>query len=190
MLPRADFLLQLRSLRQTVVEGGLHPLLLGLYEFGHRYVTGAPPQRYSRITPQLYVSGQHRRHGWAQLAALGITAVVNLRQEYDDAAAGIAPLRYLYLPTIDATPPSLEHLRAGVEFIRQEIARGGKVYVHCAAGIGRAPTLAAAYLVSTGLTPTQAWQHILLVRPFVRPTHRQKAIVERFAEQQGDKDQV
>jgi predicted protein tyrosine phosphatase len=150
-----------------------------------RILTGAPIRRVSQITPQLHVGGQYRRRGWRRLAARGITAVVNLRTEFDDAAAGVAPERYLYLPTVDDTPPALEQLRQGADFIAQEIARGGAVYVHCGAGVGRAPTTAAAYLVSTGMTPDEAWTRIRSVRPFIRIKPEQAAQIERFARSAG-----
>jgi len=130
------------------------------------------------------VGGQYRRRGWPRLAARGITAVVNVRVEFDDNDAGIAPPRYLYLPAVDDEPPTLEQLRAGVTFIAEEIARGGGVYVHCGAGIGRAPAMVAAYLASTGLTPDQAWARIREVRPFIRPKPVQVAQVERFVGEQ------
>ena len=150
-----------------------------------RIVTGAPIRSVSQISPQLHVGGQYRRRGWPQLAARGITAVVNLREEFDDNDAGIAPPRYLYLPAPDDNPPTLEQLRKGVAFMEKEIGQGGGVYVHCGAGIGRAPTMAAAYLVSTGLTPDQAWASIRAVRPFIRLKPVQVAQVERFAETLG-----
>jgi len=155
----------------------------GLWAADHavRIVTGAPIRRVSQVTPQLHVGGQYRRRGWRRLAARGVTAVVNTRIEFDDNDAGIAPPRYLYLPTVDDHPPTVEQLQEGAAFIAEEIAQGGGVYVHCGAGVGRAATTAAAYLVSTGLTPEQAWARIRQVRPFVRPKRVQVAQVERFA---------
>ena len=146
-----------------------------------RIVTGAPIQSVSEVTPQLHVGGQYRERGWDRMRRRGITAVVNLRIEFDDEAARIAPPRYLYLPTVDDTAPSLEHLREGVAFIAEVIERGGAVYVHCGAGVGRAPTMAAAYLVSTGLTPEEAWAEIRRARPFIRPKPEQVYQVERLA---------
>ncbi len=145
-----------------------------------RIITGAPIRRVSQITSHLHVGGQYRRRGWKRLAARGITAVVNLRIEFDNAAAGIAPPRYLFLPAVDDTPPTLEQLREGCTFMADEIARGGGVYVHCGAGIGRAPTMAAAYLISTGMTSKQAWNTIRAARPFIRPKPVQVAQIERF----------
>lgn len=149
-----------------------------------RIVTGAPIRRVSQITPSLHVGGQYRRRGWPRLASRGITAVVNMRVEFDDNDAGIAPARYLHLPTVDDHAPTLDQLRTGAEFITQEAAAGGGVYVHCGSGVGRAATMAAAYLISTGLTEGQAWSSIRAVRPFIRPTAVQVEQVERFAAQE------
>jgi len=146
-----------------------------------RILTGAPIRSVSQITPHLHVGGQYRRRGWPKLAARGITAVVNMRVEFDDREAGIAPPRYLHLPTVDDEPPTLDQLQQGVAFMREEIARGGGVYVHCGAGVGRAATMAVAYLVSTGLTPDEAWAQVRRVRPFIRPKAVQIAQIDRFA---------
>lgn len=178
----ADLLKQLSSLWYGIVDQGLWVSFLGLAEFFMRFVTGAPIQSLSQITPQLHISGQHQGRGWKTLSKRGITAMVNMRTEFDDQAAGIAPPRYMHLKIIDNTPPTLEHLQAGSDFIAQEIKQGGKVYVHCAAGVGRAPTMAAAYLVSTGRSPAEAWRQIRKVRPFIRPTPAQIAQVDAFAE--------
>jgi protein-tyrosine phosphatase len=110
-----------------------------------------------------------------------VSAVVNMRVEYDDRAAGIASPRYLHLPTVDETAPSLEHLEQGVAFMAEVIADGGVVYVHCASGIGRAATLVAAYLVRQGDSPEGAWARIQAARPFVRPEAVQIEQLARFA---------
>jgi predicted protein tyrosine phosphatase len=146
-----------------------------------RMVSGAPIRRLSQVTARLHVGGQYRRRGWPRLARRGITAVVNMRTEFDDNHVGIAPARYLHLPTVDDYPPSLQDLQAGVAFIGEELARGGGVYIHCGAGVGRAPAMAAAYLASTGLSPEQAWERIRAVRPFIRPRPAQVEQVARFA---------
>lgn len=163
-------------------------LALRVYDQIARRLTGAPDPRYSRITPQLYIGGQHAPHGLGAMQAEGITSVVNLRREYDDAAAGVALERYLHLPVTDNTAPTQEHLHEGVRFITAEVARGGAVYVHCGVGVGRAPTLAAAYLVSTGLTPVEAWAQIKAVRPFIWPNRRQRRSIEQFAASQQASD--
>ncbi|TET54671.1 MAG: protein phosphatase [Anaerolineales bacterium] len=171
----------LNILWNRLTKQGLRVTLLWAADHAVRIVTGAPIRRVSQITPQLHVGGQHRKRGLPKLAARGITAVVNLRTEFDDAAAGIALPRYLFLPTVDDEPPTLDQLRQGVAFIADEIERGGSVYVHCGAGVGRAPLVAAAYLVSTGQAPDEAWDRIRRVRPFIRPRPAQIEQVRRFA---------
>lgn len=173
----------MRILWARLTRQGLRVTALWAADHAVRIVTGANMCSVSQITPQLHVGGQYRRRGWPRLAARGITAVVNMRIEFDNNDAGIAPPRYLYLPTIDDHAPTLEQLRAGAAFMAEEIGRGGGVYVHCGSGIGRAPTMAAAYLVATGMTPDQAWARIRTVRPFIRPKSAQVAQVKRFAAQ-------
>jgi len=160
---------------------GLRVTTLWAADHGVRIVTGAPLRSVSQVTPHLHVGGQYRRRGWPRLAARGITAVVNMRIEFDDNDARLAPERYLYLPTVNDEAPTLEQLRRGVAFIAEEVARGGGVYVHCGSGVGRAATMAAAYLVSAGMEPDRAWARIREVRPFICPAAVQVAQVERFA---------
>jgi len=168
-------------LSQRLRQQGVRVTALWAADHAVRIVTGAPLAAVSRITPHLHVGGQYRRRGWPRLAARGITAVVNLRCEFDDNDAGIAPERYLYLPTPDDHAPELEQLAAASAFVAEEIGRGGSVYIHCGSGVGRAPTAAAAYLVGTGQTPEQAWARIGKVRPFIRPAAVQIEQITRFA---------
>jgi predicted protein tyrosine phosphatase len=173
----------LAILQNRLRQQGLRTTALWAADHAVRFVMGAPIRSVTQITPHLHVGGQYRRRGRPLLASRGITAVVNMRSEYDDRAAGIAPPRYLYLPTEDDHAPTLEQLKAGTTFIADEIARGGGVYIHCGAGVGRAATMAAAYLVSTGLSPDAAWARVRQVRPFIRPTKAQISQLERFAGQ-------
>ncbi len=170
-----------RLLYLRLTTQGLRTTLLWMYNVLNRTLIDHPAQSLSQITPQLFVGGQFRRRGWRVLRGWGISAVVNLRAELDDRSLGVDLGRYLYLPTEDDQTPTVEELRQGVEFIAGEIQRGGKVYVHCGSGVGRAPTLAAAYLVSLGNTPQQGWEIIRRVRPFIRPTRVQREQLERLA---------
>lgn len=150
---------------------------------GLSYVTGVPLLRFSRVTPQLYVGPQFNARGKRALEQEGITAVVNLRTEFDDAAHGLAFPHYCYLPTIDDDSPSPAHFQQGVDFIQTQIAAGGKVYIHCKAGVGRAPTLAAAYLIDQGDSLECALAQIKTVRPFITITPPQLAALQRYAQE-------
>ncbi len=177
-----DLWKQFTSLQYGLFLQGPNIVISGLWDFAVRTLTGAPMIRYSQVTPQIVVAGQYQKRGWKVLQERGVTASVNMRLEFDDVAAGIAPLRHLRLEVEDNTPPTLDQLRRGVAFITDEVKTGGKVYIHCAAGIGRAPTMAAAYLVSTGLSPAQAWKQIKRVRPFIRPTPGQEEQINELFE--------
>lgn len=146
-----------------------------------RLTFGASPERFSKITDGLHVGGQYLARGWHRLEGRGVNAVINMRIEFDDEEAGIAPEQYLHLPTVDNTAPKLEDLKKGVEFIEKVLRRDGEVYVHCEAGVGRAPTMAAAYLVSQGMKPTAAWDLLRDRRPFIRPTLPQVERIDEFA---------
>jgi protein-tyrosine phosphatase len=146
-----------------------------------RQFTGAPIWRFSRITPQLFVGGQHGKGGLKPMARRHIKATVNLRRGFDDRVHGRLAGNYLHLPTRDGHPPILEQTRQGVAFIDQQVRAGHGVYVHCKIGVGRAPTLAACYLVSQGLAPSEAWETIRQVRPFIAPLRHQRRLVMDYA---------
>jgi protein-tyrosine phosphatase len=147
---------------------GLGTTLLWLYAVGVARITGRVPLRYSRITPHLYVGPQFGRRGKSALQRIGVTAAISLRAEFDDKAHGLALTQYHYLPIIDNTAPTLKQLEEGVAFIRSIISAEGSVYVHCGSGVGRAPSMAAAYLIAEGLPVDDAVAQIEQVRPFIR----------------------
>ena len=150
-----------------------------------RNVTGHPVRRLSEITPLIFVGGQPATSFWLKLSEeWGVCGVVNMRGEYNYSAKTDPlnlPLTFLHLPTVDNEAPSLLHLEQGVDFIRQYTENNQGVYIHCWEGLGRGPTMAAAYLVSTGMSPEEAWDKIRETRPFIRPTEVQKQQIVAFA---------
>jgi protein-tyrosine phosphatase len=166
---------------RRLLEHGVRATYLWVQDKIARRTRGFSPPHISQVQPNLYVGGQHRQRGLAQMRHLGITAVINMREESDDARRGLALDHYLWLSTTDDAPPTPEDLDRGVEFIRQHIAERRGVYIHCAAGVGRAPMMAAAYLVRTGMSAAQAWDAIRQVRPFIRPTPPQIRALDAYA---------
>lgn len=57
--------------------------------------------------------------------------------------------RCLWLNTPDYCPVSVANLTRGVDFIIEEVAKGGRVFVHCNAGRGRSTCVVLAYLIKT-----------------------------------------
>ncbi len=116
---------------------------------------GAVRRNWSWITPHLLVGGVVAPGEWAELAAEGVRAAVDLRDEAADDAEALARLgiAFLRLPTVDDHAPTQEALDRGVAFVR---AADGPVLVHCREGVGRSATLALCVLVDAGDTPTEA----------------------------------
>jgi|GEM_PF-538525 len=181
-----SLLRQIRHLLSQYVKQGLRVTLLEAGEQLYRRFIGLPMARYSVLSEDVHVGGQYNERGWKILRdQRGIDAVVNMRAEFDESAHGFGPdaEHYCHLPTPDGYPPTLENVQKGVAFIRDQVAKGNRVYVHCWEGVGRAPTVVAAYLVSTGLTPAEAWGKLKALRPFIRPSAAQLYIVDAFAYQ-------
>jgi predicted protein tyrosine phosphatase len=162
---------------------GLRTTLIWLYGRGYPKLTGIPLARTSAVTPNLYIGGQYGRRGKRKLERMGVTGGVNMRMESDDAQHGLALAEYCHLPTPDDHAPTMEHLQEGVAFIQRVIDGGGKVYIHCAGGIGRAPTMAAAYLVTQGMALDDAITLIKQTRPFIRIMPPQMARLREFEQE-------
>lgn len=141
---------------------------------------GLPLNRFSMITPQLFLGGQFNERGLRLMVDRGITAVVNMRSSRKLKVEDFGQIKMLHLPTVDQEAPSLEHLEKGVKFIAQEIQEGGKVYVHCHYGEGRGPSMVVAYLLSTGLVLEDALLTIQKVRSFIKITSPQLEQLKRF----------
>jgi protein-tyrosine phosphatase len=84
-----------------------------------------------------------------ELAEAGVTHVLNMQIEFDDRPLA-APhgIRVLWNPTDDDfLPKSPEMLKRGVDFALAALDEAGtRLYVHCAAGVHRAPMMTLAVL--------------------------------------------
>ncbi|MFD2147039.1 protein-tyrosine phosphatase family protein [Mucilaginibacter antarcticus] len=139
----------------------------------YRFFKGIPTLKHSQITANLFLGSQYSLIGLQKLKALGVTAIVNMREHSDFAESQFEGVRYLHLPTVDNTPPTLQILIKGADFVHKEIINGGKAYIHCRQGLGRGPTMTIAYLISTGLTFDDAFALVKSVRTFINPRSSQ-----------------
>lgn len=110
-------------------------------------------------------------------------AVVDLTPEFPSRAPEGTP--YLSLPTWDGTAPTLDALRAGVDFALHHQALGRKVLFHCAAGHSRSATVMAAALVEAGHAPTwqEAIAQIKVKRPKAHLNRAQEALLTRWTQE-------
>jgi hypothetical protein len=106
----------------------------------------------------------------AALAEAGITHFVDLTSPHDPVppyqplpltpsgpvAATAPPAQRLSHPITDFGVPTVASMQAILNDVQNALDQGGKVYLHCRAGIGRTGTVAATWLVAQGLPPEQA----------------------------------
>ena len=93
-----------------------------------------------------------RRAGAARRVRHGVTAVLDLTAEFNEARPFQA-LRYLNIPILDLTAPTEEQLRAMASFIAEQ-SRAGVVYIHCKIGYSRSAAAVGAWLLASGRTRT------------------------------------
>ncbi len=162
IMPRYPLFKQLFYIRTTMTR---------FYERFRNYFSGLPNYSYSKVAPKLFVGGQYKPTAYSLFQSWGVRAVVNMRQVKDvNVPDGFSVLQ---LKTKDWTPPLIEDLRRGVDFIDEHINKGDGVYIHCRLGEGRGPSMAAAYLIFKGMTAEEAMTSIKLHRPMARLNKQQ-----------------
>lgn len=133
-----------------------------------------------------------RRDLRADLAAIeawGADALVSLIEgrEFDKLGVSAFPqvmlashVAWHHIPIADMRSPGPEALSAWAHAgppILETLRGGGRVALHCAAGLGRTGTMAAKILVALGVPPTDAIAQIRRARPGTIETAEQEAFV-------------
>ena len=127
-----------------------------------------------------------------KLADLGVTGVVNTCDEYEGPVDAYEKLKIeqLHIPTIDFTHPSIGDVEAAVDFITEQVEKGGKVYVHCKAGRARSATVAICWLIDyLKMDPEEAQKHLLQIRHQVNPRLLQRPVVQEFIRRRSSPEQ-
>ena len=157
----------LKKLRSLFI--GVYLFFDYLYDNIYRLIAGMPRLNRCQITSRLFLGSQYNLLGLKKLKELGVTAIVNMRLHNTYNEAVHEGIKYMHLPTVDNTPPPMDVLIKGADFIDEEIKNHGIVYVHCRQGLGRGPTMAMAYLIKKGMTYKGAYDLIRTVRIFINP---------------------
>lgn len=140
---------------------------------------------HSDITPYISIGTNMccSMHG-DRLVKLGFDADLDLEEERQEAPPAIN--FYTWIPIPNHVAPSQDQLDFGVAVIRELVALRKKVYVHCHNGHGRAPTIVATYLTTTGKTTEEALQMIAAKRPEVHLEDVQRQALDEFYRRQHD----
>ena len=119
----------------------------------------------------------------AAVSRAGITHIIDMQIEFDDTPlAGDHGIKVLWNPTDDDFEPKpAELLRRGVEFVEAALSeQDAKVFIHCAAGVHRAPMMTLAVLGSMGWELEDAMRLIEARRPVADFVEVYVESVERF----------
>jgi len=105
-----------------------------------------------------------------------VTAILGVNEMYPD------DFRYLTLPLRDVRSETIfTTFRDSSEFIQNALDEGGKVLIHCIAGVSRSATLVAAYLIKEyGLDSNSAIKFIQQKRNIVNPNSGFKEQLDRY----------
>lgn len=123
------------------------------------------------VTDRIAVGGGiWNEKNMAEVARAGITHVIDMQIEFDDTPLGEGVgVRVLWNPTDDDfLPKPAELLERGVEFAEEALKKSdSKLYIHCAAGVHRAPMMTLAVLGAMGWDLDQAMVLMETRRPEV-----------------------
>ena len=105
-----------------------------------------------------------------EVARSGVTHVLNMQLEFDDRPLGEAlGIHVMWNPTDDDfLPKSVDMLKRGVDFALEALEdQEARIYVHCAAGVHRAPMMTLAILCALDWQIEEAMALVETRRPVV-----------------------
>lgn len=104
----------------------------------------------------------------AKVAKAGITHIIDMQIEFDDTPLAVEHgIEVLWNPTDDDFEPKPRELfERGVEFATRALdVAGTRLYIHCAAGVHRAPMMTLAVLGAMGWDLNEAMELMEARRP-------------------------
>jgi protein-tyrosine phosphatase len=127
----------------------------------------------------------------AAVARAGITHIIDMQLEFDDTAlAEPYGIKVLWNPTDDdfrTKPPDL--FQRGVDFAQQALDNeDARLFIHCAAGVHRAPMMTLAVLCAQGWDLGTAVETISSCRPLADFAEVYVNSVERFLQQHAPQE--
>ncbi|XP_046558461.1 dual specificity protein phosphatase 1-B-like [Haliotis rubra] len=121
------------------------------------------------ILPHLYLGDARHAADHDLLTRLSFTAILNVSTSCENHFE--SDFRYMKIPVQDnSSADLLSWFHKAIDFIDSVRTSGGKVLVHCHAGISRSATICLAYLMSTNnLALEHAYEHVRQRRSVIDP---------------------
>lgn len=122
------------------------------------------------IVSGIYLGNFRIASNYTLLRALGITHILNSAIEHPNYFENTGII-YKYLPLQDEPNQDIsQYFKDGFEFIDQALRNGGKVLVHCHAGISRSTTMLTSYLMKKyNRSPREILHYIRSIRGIIQP---------------------
>ena len=103
-------------------------------------------KNFGQMDERFFRGGRPKDEDYAALAALGVKTIIDLTdnsKEYEQPAVEAAGLRYVNIPMVDKSYPSMDQVNAFLKVV--DDPETGKFYVHCAGGRHRTGVVGAVY---------------------------------------------
>jgi protein-tyrosine phosphatase len=136
------------------------------------------------VIPGLRMGAAPSRRAARRLARAGVTHAIDLRRHEDAISVTIWP-EYVFThsyPLKEYDAPDIAELREVSSDVASLIAQGEVVYVHCRAGVQRAPTVACAVLIQMGWSLADAYRVVSSRRAVTAMSEGQLAVLRQFAD--------
>ncbi|HKU72855.1 MAG TPA: tyrosine-protein phosphatase [Pyrinomonadaceae bacterium] len=103
-------------------------------------------KNFGQMDERFFRGGRPKDEDYAALAALGVKTIIDLTdnsKEYEQPAVEAAGLRYINIPMVDKSYPSMDQINAFLKVV--DDPETGKFYLHCAGGRHRTGVMGAVY---------------------------------------------
>lgn len=103
-------------------------------------------KNFGQMDDRFYRGGRPKDEDYKALADLGIKTIIDLTdnsREYEQPAVEAAGLRYVNIPMVDKSYPSMDQINAFLKVVDDPST--GKFFVHCAGGRHRTGVMGAVY---------------------------------------------
>ena len=103
-------------------------------------------KNFGQMDDRFYRGARPKEEDYKALAAIGITTIIDLTdnsREYEQPAVEAAGLRYVNIPMVDKSYPSMDQVNAFLKVVDDPAT--GKFFLHCAGGRHRTGVMGAVY---------------------------------------------